>query len=192
VLLPFLAVTSVSVDAGLYRLADRSESAYDGPQVELRHHVGMGGPWSFVSELGLAGEFAGGHGSCLGEASSRLGASWAVTPGPSWLRLQVGAGGGLVYARLYGSLFGEGTGANAALNAYGDRWLPQAWLTVSVAASLTHALSLVLTTEASALPSAWFQADHLPTGMRSDFYPAFRRDHDLSTYGATFGLAYAY
>jgi hypothetical protein len=184
--LGLLAAASISVQAGAYGLVDRAESTYDGPEVDVRQRAGLGGPWSFVSEMGTAGEFAGGRGTCIGEVSFRMGGSWVVRPRVSWLELGASAGLGLAYVRLYGALFGETN--DPAMDASGDRWLPQAWLSLDAAADVTRALSLVVAVDARALPPATFHPDHLPPGMLADFYPVYRREHDFSTLGATLGL----
>jgi hypothetical protein len=184
--LGLLAAASISVQAGAYGPIDRAESAYDGPEVDVRGRVGVHGPWAFVSEMGTAGEFAGGRGTCLGEVAFRMGGSWTVRPGIGWLELGASAGLGLAFVRLYGALFGQT--ANSALDAAADRWLPQAWLSLEAAADVTRALSLVVAADARALPATLFHPDHLPPGMSADFYPVYRREHDFSTLGATLGL----
>jgi hypothetical protein len=180
---------SISVHAGAYRLIDRADGAFDGPEIALGARAPLGRSWGLVGHVGAAGEFAGGAGTCLGLLTARVGPSFALHPGPEWLRLDVAAGAGLAFARVYGSLFGA---TDPMLVAHGDRLLPELWsslgLSVRLFADWTASLDLV----SRWVPRATFHADALPAGMSSDFYPTFRRAHDLSTLGGMLGLAYRF
>jgi hypothetical protein len=179
----------VALRAGAYRLFDRSESAYDGPSLALRAEAPLGNHWGAVGELGTAGEFAGGRGSCLGQISTRLGASLVARPGPPWFHVDTSGGVGVVFARLYGSLLGS---SDPDLVARADRWLPQLWASVDLALDFLGAWSASAEILAGWVPPATFRPDHVPAGMLPDYYPVYRREHDLSTYAGTIGLAYRF
>jgi hypothetical protein len=182
---------AASLGVGAYRMIDRTNAAYDGPEVDVRARVAFARRFSFVSELGTAGEFAGGRGTCLGEVAWRGGIALVGRPGPRWLELEAAAGAGVVYARLYGSLSGTASEALAdpALVAWGDRWLPQAWATLGASIDVAGPLSLSVFAFARAVPAAHLDVEHVPDGMSADFYPAFRRDHEFSTFGASVAVA---
>jgi hypothetical protein len=187
--LALLAAASFALEGGAYRLVDRAESRYDGPEIAVRQRATLWGPWSLASDMGAAGEFVGGKGTCIGEVSFRMGASWSVRPAAPWLHwleLEAASGVGVVYVRLYGSLFGNDS--DPAFDAYAERWLPQAWLSVRLRAELTHRVAVVLASDGRALPSATFKPDHLPPGTLADFFPVYRAAHDFSTLGASLGL----
>jgi hypothetical protein len=175
---------AVSVHAGAYRMIDRNDAMYDGPEAAVRATVPIDGAWSGVGELGAAGEFAGGRGTCLGELSLRAGPSLTLTPGSAWLHLLASAGGGAGFARLYGSLFG---GADQSLVASGDRWLPLLWSSLGAAASVAGRWAVSVEIVGRWMPRATFHADRLPNGTTSEFFPVFRRAHELSTFGGSLG-----
>jgi hypothetical protein len=180
--------TSLAVRAGPYWMVDRDERMFDGPAMAVGVERSMGRGWGAALELGTAGELAGGRGTCLAELSLRAAPSITLEPGPAWLHFVVRAGPGVVWARVYGSLFGATTPTSTA---YGDRVLPELGSSFGATASLgrwTISTDLI----GRWLPSATFHADHLPPGAMSEFYPTFRHDHDLSTYGVTAGVAFRF
>jgi hypothetical protein len=176
----------VSFHVGGYRMVDRAESQYDSRTVDVEGHVPLGGVWSFVGSVGAAGELAGGRGSCLGEQSDRVGVSAASRLVVPWVAIRADAGAGVLLARLYGSL--PGSSGNADL-AWGDRALPEAWASLGLAVALSAHTLASIDARSQLVPRATFRADHVPAGTPSLFYPAFLRDHDLSSYGAAVGLA---
>jgi hypothetical protein len=185
---PRASRVSMGLRAGPYWMVDREDRMFDGPSVALAGELALGAGWGGFVEIGSAGELAGGKGTCLGELSAKGGPSFTFEPGPSWLHLVARGGPGVVFARLYGSLFGATTSTSMA---YGDRVLPELWSSLGAAASLgrwTLSADLV----ARWVPSATFHADHVPPGAQSEFYPTYRRGHDLSTYGLTGGLAFRF
>jgi hypothetical protein len=184
-----LLAVAVAGSAGAYRVVDRDDARYDGPELALHGDLGLDGRWGLAGELATAGEWAGGHGSCLGELALRLGPSLTLTPGPRWLHLRAAAGPGVVWARLYASLFDRSA---PTMTASGDRWLPQAWASVGVSASLSESWSIGADALARFVPPATFHAEHVPAGASPDFYPTYRRSHDLSTLGASIGVTYRF
>jgi hypothetical protein len=179
---------SMALRAGPYWMVDREDRMFDGPSLALSGELAIGRGLGGFVEIGSAGELAGGKGTCLGELSLKSGPSFTFEPGPSWFHIVVRGGPGVVFARLYGSLFGATTPTSVA---YGDRALPELWSSLGAAASLGR-WTLSADLLARWVPSATFHADHVPPGAMSEFYPTFRRDHDLSTYGFTGGLAYRF
>jgi hypothetical protein len=180
---------SISLRAGAYALIDRADRAFDGPEIGLEARVPFDRRWALTADIGAAGEFVGAHGTCLGELATHAGPLLTLRPGPEWLHVNAAAGAGLVFARMYGSLFGA---SDPMLTAYGDKVLPELWASLGVSVRFLTAWGASLDLSSRWKPPAAFHADHVPAGMRSDFYPTFRHPHDLSTLGGAVGLAYRF
>ncbi len=180
------AAVTLAMHAGPYWMVDREDRMFDGPSVALSAELAKRRGWGAGVAVGGAGELAGGRGTCLGELSVEGGPSFAFEPGPSWFHVVVRGGPGVVFARLYGSLAGA---PPATQLAYGDRMLPAAWSSLGTAVSQGR-MTLSLDLLARWVPPATFRADSVPAGARPDFYPTFRRDHDLSSYGVMAGFAF--
>src|SRR5207248_4757636 len=104
-----------------------------------------------------------------------------------WLHLDAALGAALLFARLYGPRFGMPADSRLA---YGDRWLPQLWASLGVAADVIGPLTVSVDALVRVVPSARFRADHVPEN--GALYPAFLTAHAFSSYGATAGLAWRF